>query len=411
MTQLLEGTQLPDTSNREIYTIGWIRAISTENVAARAFLDETHDMKGFVPLSKHDNNDYTLGRMGNHNVAIAVLPEGEYGLSSAAVVARDMLHSFPNIRIGLMVGVGGGAPSSKHDIRLGDVVVSSPRDGHGGVFQYDFGKTIQDQEFRTTGFLNQPPVVLRAAVSGLKATFELEGNNFEETIGWQGYAAMAAAAYAKALVCRIQQARLDKEKTIAEVISLIENVNYNLLEIKARTRDSDALNRLSVIEGAAYDAHQNQHDPTCHPDTRTEILQDIMTRAKDDKDQRIYWLNGKAGTGKSTIARTIARAFDDIHLLGASFFFKRGEGERNKASLLFSTIARQLVRKNEKILPFVVEALDGTENISSKTIEEQFRKLILDPFEEARWDSDNIPQSVLVLDALDECESRMTSRL
>uniref|UniRef100_L2FER9 G-protein beta wd-40 repeats containing n=1 Tax=Colletotrichum fructicola (strain Nara gc5) TaxID=1213859 RepID=L2FER9_COLFN len=526
MTQLLEGTQLPDTSNREIYTIGWIRAISTENVAARAFLDETHDMKGFVPLSKHDNNDYTLGRMGNHNVAIAVLPEGEYGLSSAAVVARDMLHSFPNIRIGLMVGVGGGAPSSKHDIRLGDVVVSSPRDGHGGVFQYDFGKTIQDQEFRTTGFLNQPPVVLRAAVSGLKATFELEGNNFEETIGEilkenrrlrrkysrpgpetdvlfcsqvvfdpehlantedqsslvqrperteeddipaihygliasanqlmkdavvrdklaaekevlcfemeaaglmnhfpclviRGIcdysdshkhkdAAMPAAAYAKALVCRIQQARLDKEKTIAEVISLIENVNYNLLEIKARTRDSDALNRLSVIEGAAYDAHQNQHDPTCHPDTRTEILQDIMTRAKDDKDQRIYWLNGKAGTGKSTIARTIARAFDDIHLLGASFFFKRGEGERNKASLLFSTIARQLVRKNEKILPFVVEALDGTENISSKTIEEQFRKLILDPFEEARWDSDNIPQSVLVLDALDECESRMTSRL
>ncbi|KAJ0342248.1 hypothetical protein KNSL1_010782 [Colletotrichum chrysophilum] len=216
---------------------------------------------------------------------------------------------------------------------------------------------------------------------------------------------MAAAAYAKALVCRIQQARLDKEKTIAEVISLIENVNYNLLEIKARTRDSDALNRLSVIEGAAYDAHQNQHDPTCHPDTRTEILQDIMTWAKDDKDQRIYWLNGKAGTGKSTIARTIARAFDDIHLLGASFFFKRGEGARSKASLLLSTIARQLVRKNEKILPFVVEALDGKDNISSKTIEEQFRKLILDPLEEARWDSDNIPRSVLVLDALDECES------
>jgi len=68
--------------------------------------------------------------------------DGEYGTDSATSVARDMLHSFPNIRIGLMVGIGGGAPSEKHDIRLGDIVVSSPRDGKGGVFQYDFGKTI-----------------------------------------------------------------------------------------------------------------------------------------------------------------------------------------------------------------------------------------------------------------------------
>jgi hypothetical protein len=65
-----------------------------------------------------------------------------------------MLHSFPNVRIGPMVGTGGGAPSPKHDIRLGDIVVSAPRDGNGGVFQYDFGSTIQGQSFRTTGFLN-----------------------------------------------------------------------------------------------------------------------------------------------------------------------------------------------------------------------------------------------------------------
>jgi nucleoside phosphorylase len=71
-----------------------------------------------------------------------------------------MLHSFPNVRIGLMVGIGGGAPSQKHDIRLGDIAVSAPHDGNGGVFQYDFGKTIQGQSFRTTSFLNQPPTVL-----------------------------------------------------------------------------------------------------------------------------------------------------------------------------------------------------------------------------------------------------------
>ena len=81
-----------------------------------------------------------------------------------------------------MVGIGGGAPSRKHDIRLGDIVVSAPRDGKGGVFQYDFGKTIQDQSFRTTRFLNQPPTVLRAAVNGLKAQYESEGHQLEEAI-------------------------------------------------------------------------------------------------------------------------------------------------------------------------------------------------------------------------------------
>jgi hypothetical protein len=56
-----------------------------------------------------------------------------------------------------MVGIGGGAPSQKHHIRLGDIVVSASRGGTGSVFQYDFGKTIQDQNFCPTGYLNQPP--------------------------------------------------------------------------------------------------------------------------------------------------------------------------------------------------------------------------------------------------------------
>jgi nucleoside phosphorylase len=167
-------------SNPKDYTVGWICAISTEYVAAQAFLDEKHEGPEYV--SSNDNNDYTLGKVGKHHVVIAVLPDGEYGISSAASVARDMLHSFPNVRIGLMVGIGGGALSPKHDIRLGDVVVSAPRDEKGGVFQYDFGKTIQDQSFRPTGFLNQPPTVLRAAVNGLKAQYESEGHRLEEDI-------------------------------------------------------------------------------------------------------------------------------------------------------------------------------------------------------------------------------------
>ncbi|KAI3579684.1 nucleoside phosphorylase domain-containing protein [Fusarium oxysporum f. sp. albedinis] len=177
--KLSDSTMLRQRANND-YTIGWICAITTEYVAARAFLDETHDGPEYV--SPHDNNDYTLGRIGKHNVVIAVLPDGEYGIGFAAAVARDMLSSFPNVRIGLMVGIGGGAPSRKHDIRLGDVVVSAPRDGKGGVFQYDFGKTIQDQSFHATGFLNKPPPVLLAAVNGLRAHYRTDGHRFEEAI-------------------------------------------------------------------------------------------------------------------------------------------------------------------------------------------------------------------------------------
>ncbi|KAF2135962.1 uncharacterized protein K452DRAFT_322729 [Aplosporella prunicola CBS 121167] len=167
-------------SNPKNYTVGWICAIQTEYTAARQFLDENHEHPEHV--SPNDNNEYTLGRIGSHNVVVAVLPDGEYGTSSAASVARDMLHTFPNIRIGLMVGIGGGAPTAKRDIRLGDIVVSSPSNGKGGVYQYDYGKTIRSQEFQPTGMLNQPPSLLRGAVNGLKAHYEENGNGLSEAV-------------------------------------------------------------------------------------------------------------------------------------------------------------------------------------------------------------------------------------
>ncbi|KAF5694443.1 ankyrin repeat domain-containing protein [Fusarium denticulatum] len=166
-------------SNPNDYIVGWICAITTEYVAAQEFLDEEHEAPESV--SVHDNNHYTLGKVGGHNVVIAVLPNSEYGKASAASVARDMMHSFPNVRIGLMVGIAGGAPG-KHDIRLGDIVIGCAGNGKGGVFGYDFGKAIQGQGFHETGFLNQPPTLLRAAVNGLEAHYERKGHQLSEAV-------------------------------------------------------------------------------------------------------------------------------------------------------------------------------------------------------------------------------------
>lgn len=90
------------------------------------------------------------------------------GVGSAAAVAAQMKSTFPSIQFGLMVGVGGGVPSTDNDIRLGDVVVSRPDKGHGGVVQYDFG-TNTPGGFQRTGFLNSPPQILLKAIANIRS--------------------------------------------------------------------------------------------------------------------------------------------------------------------------------------------------------------------------------------------------
>src|SRR5271156_2344069 len=121
----------------EDYTVGWVCALPIELAAAAEMLDEEHQD---LPQHDNDTNLYTLGRIGEHNVVIACLPAGQIGTNSAAAVAVQMKSKFTSIRFGLMVGIGGGVPNAESDIRLGDVVVSQPHMGHGGVVQYDFGK-------------------------------------------------------------------------------------------------------------------------------------------------------------------------------------------------------------------------------------------------------------------------------
>ncbi|KAI8301199.1 ankyrin repeat protein [Colletotrichum sp. SAR11_240] len=112
-----------------------------------------------------------------------------------------MLQSFPGIRLCLMVGIGGGVPSAKRDIRLGDVVV-----GHRIVFQYDYDKTVQGQTFVPTGFLNQSTrstslqaasLIIEIPCLVIRGICDYADSHKNEQ--WQGYAAMAAAAYAKEL--------------------------------------------------------------------------------------------------------------------------------------------------------------------------------------------------------------------
>ncbi len=160
------------------YSVGWIAALSSERAAAEAMLDEEHDKPSDFVKPPTDNNSYSWGRVGVHNVVIASLPAGMYGQISAAAVAKDMVSSFPHIRVGLMVGIGGGIPQPEKeiDIRLGDVVVSEPSGRNGGVAQYDAGNATP-AGFELKGFL-APPAALLNAVAKLKARHERQALGF-----------------------------------------------------------------------------------------------------------------------------------------------------------------------------------------------------------------------------------------
>lgn len=152
--------------------MGWISALPVDLAAACKMLDEKHP-----PLPQHhtDTVIYILGKIGYHNVVMVCLPLGHIGTDSAAVVATSMISRFHCLRFCFMVGIGGGVPTGG-DVRLGDIAVSQPNQGLGGVIRYDFGKNTT-RGFERTGFLNGPPKILLSALSTYQArNLDSEGN-------------------------------------------------------------------------------------------------------------------------------------------------------------------------------------------------------------------------------------------
>ncbi|KAL4814999.1 hypothetical protein BDW67DRAFT_81078 [Aspergillus spinulosporus] len=146
----------------EDFTIGWICPLALEYAAAKSVLDELYD-----------EAEYATGRIHHHDIVITCLPAGQMGTNAAAAATERMRAAFPSLKHALLVGIAGGVPSDKADIRLGDVVVSQPDGQYGGVVQYDFGKTLPGG-FQRVGYLNGPSHDLLAAVSRFKANLVAE---------------------------------------------------------------------------------------------------------------------------------------------------------------------------------------------------------------------------------------------
>ncbi|EHA18080.1 hypothetical protein ASPNIDRAFT_124398, partial [Aspergillus niger ATCC 1015] len=150
---------MPPNFDTSVYTVGWVCAIKDEVTASRAFLDEEHEQP---PRRPNDNNVYIVGAMGEHKVVIAFPGAGSYGADVIAHTVAHMVRTFQNIRFGLMVGIGGGAP--RHLI-----LRTRSHNNQGGVLQYDKGRWGEDGVFEIRSHLKRPPKDLLAAMNLLKS--------------------------------------------------------------------------------------------------------------------------------------------------------------------------------------------------------------------------------------------------
>ena len=162
--------------------------------------------------------------------------------------------------------------------------------------------------------------------------------------------------------------------------------------------------------GAPFNAYQRQHDPTCLSDTRISLLQEIYSWADGESSPSIFWLSGMAGTGKSTVARTVAIKYSTDKALGASFFFTRGGGDIGHAGKFITSIAVQLVDCIPSLKHIVCNAIAERSNIATQSLRDQWHHLILGPLSKLA-SSGGQSRYILVLDALDECENENDIRV
>jgi AAA ATPase domain len=157
-----------------------------------------------------------------------------------------------------------------------------------------------------------------------------------------------------------------------------------------------------IADGASHDSKERYPPPRCHPDTRRAVLDRIDEWIQDtDQRTRIFLLHGPAGAGKSAIAQTIAERTDGKELV-SSFFFSRGNHERNSNEKLWTTLAFHISTSIPDLRSIIGATVTNTPGIFGKNLDIQLMKLIIEPLQSYK------PQShpfkfLVIIDGLDEC--------
>ena len=184
---------------------------------------------------------------------------------------------------------------------------------------------------------------------------------------------------------------LSLQDTGQDALSSIQQVS----NLKGLTAISVVLNNFHSANGAEF---RHGERKGCLKGTRGAVLNTIELWARDFNKSPVYWLNGLAGTGKSTIAKTIAERLFADGQLGASFFCSRDFEDRRNLQLIFPTLATQLARKYTKFRAILIPLIQSDPGTAYESLHDQMKKLIVRPLNESGT------STVIVIDALDECE-------
>jgi len=161
--------------------------------------------------------------------------------------------------------------------------------------------------------------------------------------------------------------------------------------------DLALLDRIRHVADAGYLSGDRQG---CMKGTRRDVLVQLEQWSRDVSDRQVFWLNGLAGTGKSTIAQTFAEMCFADGKLGASFFCSRDFEERSNLQSIFPTLAFQLAHRfpqfRRELLPVLMENPD----VGRETLCSQMEKLIVGPLQATKI------RTLIVIDALDECQDK-----
>ncbi|QRW18431.1 Vegetative incompatibility protein HET-E-1 [Rhizoctonia solani] len=197
--------------------------------------------------------------------------------------------------------------------------------------------------------------------------------------------------------------RIFRQLQIDISLSVWDLTHHQLVEMR--------LKELDTVHDARHNAglSNEMYRRGCTPNTRVKILEDAMKWTKGPDAKKIYWMNGMAGTGKTTIAYTLCEQLEKSGQLGASFFCSRASPNCRNVVRIVPTIAYQLARFSNPYQNELCKVLSNNPDVARREISVQFEKLIVGPLLKVKH---AIPTDVIVVtDALDECSNVQGTQL
>ena len=173
------------------------------------------------------------------------------------------------------------------------------------------------------------------------------------------------------------------------------SIRLHVVTGKQNRADLTLLDRMSRVADAGYLCGDRQG---CMRGTRKDVLSQLESWLNGEQEKHVYWLNGLAGTGKSTIAQTFAETSFADGKLGASFFCSRDFDDRSNLRKIFPTLAFQLAHRYPPFREELLPVLTANPDVGQETLCSQMEKLIVGPLKTAHT------PTLIIIDALDECK-------